>query len=139
MCGNPNLDFEALERNSKYEGGFSVATAAVQWLWQVSEGAAARDVVCWAGLSAAVAPRLRATVLDVLQRQAARCISTALLDAPAAMLRTCTPAGDSCLCALLLLVRRAPTHPPTHPQIVKRELTLEEKKKFLKFFTGSDR
>lgn len=24
-------------------------------------------------------------------------------------------------------------------QIVKRELTLEEKKKFLKFFTGSDR
>jgi hypothetical protein len=35
VCGNPNLDFEALERNSKYEGGFSVATPAVQWLWQV--------------------------------------------------------------------------------------------------------
>lgn len=38
VCGNPNLDFEALERNSKYEGGFSVATPAVQWLWQVREG-----------------------------------------------------------------------------------------------------
>jgi hypothetical protein len=54
VCGNPNLDFEALERNSKYEGGFSVATAAVQWLWQVSErGEGARavlccGVVCWA-------------------------------------------------------------------------------------------
>jgi hypothetical protein len=38
VCGNPNLDFEALERNSKYDGGFSVATPAVQWLWQVGRG-----------------------------------------------------------------------------------------------------
>lgn len=35
VCGNPNLDFEALERNSKYEGGFSTATPAVQWLWDI--------------------------------------------------------------------------------------------------------
>lgn len=35
VCGNPNLDFDALERNAKYEGGFSFATHAVQWLWQV--------------------------------------------------------------------------------------------------------
>jgi hypothetical protein len=40
VCGNPNLDFEALERNSKYEGGFSVATPAVQWLWHVSRSCA---------------------------------------------------------------------------------------------------
>jgi len=38
VCGNPNLDFEALERNSKYDGGFSVVTPAVQWLWHVSGG-----------------------------------------------------------------------------------------------------
>jgi hypothetical protein len=43
VCGNPNLDFEALERNSKYEGGFSVATPAVQWLWQVRGQAGARQ------------------------------------------------------------------------------------------------
>jgi hypothetical protein len=35
VCGNPNLDFDALERNAKYDGGFSVNTPAVQWLWQV--------------------------------------------------------------------------------------------------------
>jgi hypothetical protein len=37
VCGNPNLDFDALERNAKYDGGFSVNTPAVQWLWQVRE------------------------------------------------------------------------------------------------------
>jgi hypothetical protein len=26
VCGNPNLDFEALQQNSQYEGGFSAAT-----------------------------------------------------------------------------------------------------------------
>ncbi len=35
VCGNPNLDFDALERNSKYEGGFSPSTLAVQWLWDI--------------------------------------------------------------------------------------------------------
>lgn len=35
VCGNPNLDFDALERNAKYDGGFAVTTPAVQWLWQV--------------------------------------------------------------------------------------------------------
>lgn len=35
MCGNPNLDFAALERNSKYEGGFSAASPAVVWLWAI--------------------------------------------------------------------------------------------------------
>eukprot|EP00879_Flechtneria_rotunda_P005191 GHRR01005473.1.p1 GENE.GHRR01005473.1~~GHRR01005473.1.p1 ORF type:complete len:1380 (+),score=526.24 GHRR01005473.1:240-4379(+) len=35
VCGNPNLDFDALERNSKYEGGFTASNQAVQWLWQV--------------------------------------------------------------------------------------------------------
>lgn len=57
VCGNPNLDFDALQGNSKYEGGYSAATPVVQWLWAA----------------------------------------------------------------------------------VKHELSLEEKKKFLKFFTGSDR
>lgn len=57
VCGNPNLDFDALQSNAKYEGGYHAGTQAVQWLWD----------------------------------------------------------------------------------IVTRELILEEKKKFLKFFTGSDR
>eukprot|EP00878_Enallax_costatus_P027167 GHUV01029224.1.p1 GENE.GHUV01029224.1~~GHUV01029224.1.p1 ORF type:complete len:595 (+),score=219.24 GHUV01029224.1:320-2104(+) len=35
VCGNPNLDFDALERNAKYDGGFTVSTPAVQWLWQI--------------------------------------------------------------------------------------------------------
>jgi hypothetical protein len=35
VCGNPNLDFAALERNAKYEGGFSAASTAVQWLWGI--------------------------------------------------------------------------------------------------------
>lgn len=99
MCGNPNLDFEALERNSKYEGGFSVATAAVQWLWQVSDEGQARVMWCaglgWAVSSGCTQGRSNSPRCPVgLQRQAARCISTALLDASAAnaMLHTCTPA-----------------------------------------------
>lgn len=35
MCGNPNLDFAALERNAKYDGGFSAASPAVAWLWSI--------------------------------------------------------------------------------------------------------
>ena len=35
VCGNPLLDFDALERNAKYEGGFSASTTAVQWLWDL--------------------------------------------------------------------------------------------------------
>ena len=30
VCGNPQLDFDALQRNAKYEGGFAAATPAVQ-------------------------------------------------------------------------------------------------------------
>ena len=30
VCGNPQLDFDALQRNAKYEGGFSASTPAVQ-------------------------------------------------------------------------------------------------------------
>ena len=26
MCGNPNLDFDALQGNAKYEGGYSAST-----------------------------------------------------------------------------------------------------------------
>ena len=35
VCGNPNLDFAALERNAKYEGGFNTSAPAVQWLWGI--------------------------------------------------------------------------------------------------------
>lgn len=35
VCGNPNLDFAALERHAKYDGGFSKETQAVLWLWQI--------------------------------------------------------------------------------------------------------
>jgi len=33
--GNPNLDFDALERNAKYDGGFSASSTACQWLWHI--------------------------------------------------------------------------------------------------------
>jgi hypothetical protein len=33
--GNPNLDFDALERNAKYDGGFSASSHACQWLWSI--------------------------------------------------------------------------------------------------------
>jgi hypothetical protein len=33
--GNPNLDFDALERNAKYDGGFSASSPACQWLWSI--------------------------------------------------------------------------------------------------------
>lgn len=57
VCGNPNLDFEALERNSKYEGGFSVATPAVQWLWQVGRrGQPAVETIVSTGLGVRCAP-----------------------------------------------------------------------------------
>jgi len=45
VCGNPNLDFDALERNAKYEGGFSVSTSAVQWLWQVGGSLNNRTII----------------------------------------------------------------------------------------------
>eukprot|EP00803_Ostreobium_quekettii_P007034 evm.model.scf_2582.1 EVM.evm.TU.scf_2582.1 scf_2582:2859-15247(+) len=35
VCGNPFLDFEALERNARYEGGFKVESPAVRWLWEI--------------------------------------------------------------------------------------------------------
>lgn len=35
VCGNPNLDFAALERNAKYEGGFTAAAPAARWLWAI--------------------------------------------------------------------------------------------------------
>lgn len=35
VCGNPNLDFAALQNNSKYEGGYNTSTPVVQWLWSI--------------------------------------------------------------------------------------------------------
>lgn len=35
VCGNPDLDFYALQRGAKYDGGFSAASPAVVWLWQI--------------------------------------------------------------------------------------------------------
>ena len=36
VCGNPHLDFTALKNASKYEGGFTAATEAVVWLWDIA-------------------------------------------------------------------------------------------------------
>ncbi|KDD76735.1 HECT ubiquitin-transferase [Helicosporidium sp. ATCC 50920] len=35
VCGNPFLDFDALQRAARYEGGFHPEHRVVQWLWQV--------------------------------------------------------------------------------------------------------
>ena len=37
VCGNPNLDFAALKRHAKYEGGYTAETKAVVWLWDIAE------------------------------------------------------------------------------------------------------
>ena len=36
MCGNPTLDFEALERVAKYDDGFDAHSPTVRHFWQVS-------------------------------------------------------------------------------------------------------
>ncbi|CAG9461567.1 unnamed protein product [Pedinophyceae sp. YPF-701] len=33
VCGLPHLDFEALERSTRYEGGYSADTPVVRWFW----------------------------------------------------------------------------------------------------------
>eukprot|EP00798_Chlamydomonas_sp_ICE-L_P023306 gene23306-30543_t len=35
VCGNPHLDFTALQQNAKYEGGFSSSTEVIQWMWEI--------------------------------------------------------------------------------------------------------
>ena len=36
ICGNPELDFEALENKSKYEDGYERDDAVIKNLWEVS-------------------------------------------------------------------------------------------------------
>ena len=35
VCGSPCLDFDALVRSARYEGGYHPEHRVVQWLWQV--------------------------------------------------------------------------------------------------------
>lgn len=37
VCGNPHLDFKALESAAKYEAGFTVTTPAIIWLWDIAQ------------------------------------------------------------------------------------------------------
>lgn len=37
VCGNPHLDFKALESAAKYEAGFTNSTSAVVWLWDIAQ------------------------------------------------------------------------------------------------------
>ena len=34
ICGLPHLDFDALEKSARYEGGYSESSDAVKWLWK---------------------------------------------------------------------------------------------------------
>lgn len=36
ICGNPQLDFDALEENSKYEDGYERDDAVVKNFWEVN-------------------------------------------------------------------------------------------------------
>jgi len=38
VCGSPSLDFGALRKSARYEGGYSPDSPAVGWLWEVVEG-----------------------------------------------------------------------------------------------------
>jgi len=35
VCGNPKLDFVALQNNAKYDGGFTKESQTVKWLWEI--------------------------------------------------------------------------------------------------------
>lgn len=35
VCGNPRLDFTALENNARYDGGFTKDSQTVKWLWEI--------------------------------------------------------------------------------------------------------
>ncbi len=35
VCGNPTLDWGALQRNAKYEGGYTANSPVVVWLWDI--------------------------------------------------------------------------------------------------------
>lgn len=35
VCGNPHLDFAALQASAKYEGGYNAEHECVQWLWEI--------------------------------------------------------------------------------------------------------
>jgi hypothetical protein len=35
VCGNPMLDFAALQRNSKYDSGYTATSPVVVWLWDL--------------------------------------------------------------------------------------------------------
>ncbi|EPZ32224.1 HECT-domain-containing protein [Rozella allomycis CSF55] len=35
VCGSSDLDFEALEANTAYDGGYSPDTTVIQWFWEV--------------------------------------------------------------------------------------------------------
>jgi hypothetical protein len=37
-CGLPHLDFSALEKAARYEGGFEASSPAVEWFWEVVRG-----------------------------------------------------------------------------------------------------
>jgi len=36
ICGNENLDFEALKRGTIYEGGYSEDSPLVKWFWKIA-------------------------------------------------------------------------------------------------------
>ncbi len=35
MCGSPTLDWAALQKNAKYEGGYTAHSPVVTWLWDI--------------------------------------------------------------------------------------------------------
>lgn len=43
VCGSPCLDFDALVRSARYEGGYHPEHRVVQWLWQVVVGLSAEE------------------------------------------------------------------------------------------------
>lgn len=35
ICGNPELDFKALEKVTKYEDGYTAESRVIKWFWKV--------------------------------------------------------------------------------------------------------
>jgi hypothetical protein len=36
VCGEDRLDFDALRKNARYDGGYNAESQAAVWLWEVS-------------------------------------------------------------------------------------------------------
>lgn len=126
MCGNPFLDFDSLQKNARYEGGYSAGERCSDKGSGRSRGSVGRAACC----ARAACPQASVPPTNVCHWAGMQ-----------AMLPGMVQWGAHPRHA----VAGTPPSPPAEHRVVQwlwqvvGELTQEERKLFLKFFTGSDR